>query len=119
MLTSWIVAGVVTRTDKRFHDLRTRRSEEIGKLELPYWKNQLMMRNPIQLPQPIVQIALKDTEFRFQSARDIVEAIDNETVTNEIMGKWILDGYEEWANHVVEEYCKLAGIDDFYVFLEK
>lgn len=119
MLTSWLVAGVITHMDKRFHDLRTRRSAEIGKLELPYWQNQLRMKNPIQLPRPIMQIALKDKNFSFQSEQDIVEAIRDGVITDEIMGKWILDGYEEWANHVVEEYCKLAGIDDFYAFLKE
>lgn len=119
MLTSWIVAGVVTRTDKRFHDLRTRRSAEIGKLELPHWQEQIQLWKFVQLPQPIIDIAIKDWNFEFQSEQDIIEAIDNRKVTNEIMGKWILDGYEEWANHVVEEYCNLADIDDFYMFLEK
>ena len=43
MLTSWLIAGAITHTDKRFKDLRDRRSEEIGKLELPYWQGQILL----------------------------------------------------------------------------
>lgn len=118
MLTSWLVAGVITHTNKRFQDLRDRRSWEIGKLELPYWYEQIRSWKFVTLPEPIVAIALKESESEYKSEQDIIEGIRNQKVTNEIMGQWILDGYEEWANHIIVEYGKLTGIQDFYGFLE-
>jgi hypothetical protein len=117
MLTSWLVVGVITRIDKRFNDLRARRSAEIGKLELPYWKAKIDAGESISLPKPIVDIALKDENYT--SEADIISWIGSWIITDAVMGKWILDGYEEWANEAIAEYSKLIWVDDFYAFLEK
>lgn len=118
MLTSWLVAWSITKTSIRFQDLRDRRSAEIGKLELPFWQKKISEWKDISLPRPIVDIALKDVVMKYTSEADIIDWIREGSVTNEIMWKWILDGYEEWANMVIFEYCKVAKIDDFYKFLE-
>lgn len=117
MLTSWLIAWVLTRTDKRFDDLRARRSAEIGKLELPYWKAKIDADEEVSLPKPIVDVALRDGNYTDESA--IIAWIRSWEITNTIMGKWILDGYEEWANSAIAEYSKLVWVDDFYAFLEK
>jgi hypothetical protein len=117
MLTSWLVAWVITRTDKRFDDLRARRSTEIGKLELPHWKMKIDAGEEVSLPQPIVDIATREGTYKDEAA--IIRWIWTWEVTDTIMGKWILDGYEEWANGAIAEYSRLTWIDDFYVFLEK
>ena len=46
--------------NKRFDDLRSRRSAEIGKLELPYWKMKIDANEEVSLPQPIVDIATRE-----------------------------------------------------------
>lgn len=118
MLTSWLVAWPMTKISIRFQDLRDRRSAEIGKLELPFWQKKISEWKDVVLPRPIVDIALKDAVMKYTREEDIITWIRNGSVTNEIMWKWILDGYEEWANMVISEYCKVAKIDDFYKFLE-
>lgn len=119
MLTSWLVAWPMTKTSIRFQDLRDRRSAEIGKLELPFWQKKISEWKDVVLPRPIVDIALKDAVMKYTREEDIIAWIRTGSVTNEIMWKWILDGYEEWANMVISEYARLAKIDDFYKFLEK
>lgn len=119
MLTSWLIPWAITKTSKRFQDLRDRRSGEIGKLELPYWKEKLNKWEKISLPRPIVNMALQDTEMAYKNENEIIVWIQDGTVTNEIMGKWILNWYEEWANRVFSEYERITGIDNFYTFLEK
>ncbi len=118
ILTSWLVAWPITRASIRFQDLRDRRSGEIGKLELPFWQKKVSEWENITLPQPIIDTATQDKTMNYTSEADIVDGIQDGSVTNEIMWKWILDGYEEWANNVISEYCKIAKIDDFYKYLE-
>jgi hypothetical protein len=118
MLTSWLVAWAITKVSIRFQDLRDRRSWEIGKLELPFWKNKILEWKKISLPKPITDIAIKDKTLHFKSEDDIIAWIQDWSVTNEILWKWILDWYEEWANMVIAEYCKICKINDFYKFLE-
>lgn len=116
MLTSWLVAGTITKTSIRFQDLRDRRSEEIGKLELPFWQKKIMDWEEVHLPEPIVAIATRESDYPDEDS--IILWIKNGAINNAIMWKWILDWYEEWANMIIAEYCKLAGIDDFYKYLE-
>ena len=117
MLTSWLVAWAITRTHTRFDDLRTRRSAEIGKLELPFWKSRIDKGEEIKLSNAIVDIATKESKYHNESV--IIEWIRSWEVTDSIIGKWILDGYEEWANNAISEYTNLTWIDDFYGFLER
>lgn len=118
MITSWLVAWAITKVNLRFQDLRNRRSEEIGKLELPFWKNKISESKKVSLPQPIVEMAIQDTSFQFKTEDDIITWIQNGSITNEIFWKWILNWYEEWTNMVIAKYCKMCKINDFYQFLE-
>jgi hypothetical protein len=118
MLTSWLVVWPMTKTSIRFQDLRDRRSGEIGKLELPFWQKKISEWEDIALPQPIIDTAILDKTMSYKSEGDIVDGIRNGSVTNEVMWRWILDGYEQWANTVISEYCRIAKIDDFYKYLE-
>lgn len=117
MLTSWLIAGVLTHTDNRFDDLRTRRSSEIGKTELSFWKKKLDIHQEISLPKPIIDIACKNEDCKNESA--IIAWIRSWEITDVIMGKWILDGYEDWANSAIIQYSNSVWTDDFYDFLER
>lgn len=119
MLTSWLIAGAMTQTSKRFQDLRDRRSEEIGVIELQYWKHKIENGEKIDLPAPIVKTALADISMNYVDEVSIIQWIKNGEVTDKKMGEWILNGFEEWTNNVLWEYARLAWIDDLYEFLEK
>ena len=73
MLTSWLIAGAMTQTSKRFQDLRDRRSEEIGVIELQYWKHKIENGEKIDLPAPIVKTALADISMNYVDEVSIIQ----------------------------------------------
>lgn len=117
MLASWLTTWSIINTKKRFDDLKNRRSWEIWKLELDNIKEKLNSWINIWIPKQILDVAIRENNFDVKSENELLDLIKSWEITNEIMWLWILLWYEEYANKIINEYCKLCGIDDFYSFL--
>lgn len=116
MLASWLIAWVITNTDKRFDDLIERRNWEIWKLELDYIKNEIKYSNENEdlISQSIFEIASKDNRFNIKTKKDIIKLIKESKINNEIIWEWILNWYKDYANKIIQKYCEITWVKDFY-----
>lgn len=118
MISSWLVAWAISNTTNRFQDLKNRRSWEIWKLELDFINSNLLVNNNIQIAQSILEKAM-DSDLKIENNQELINLIKKWLISNELIWIWILNWYEKWTNKVINMYCEICGIDDFYVFLKK
>lgn len=120
-IASWSIAGGITTLDKRFDDLRARRSEDIGKLELDYIREKMnCWGGEYMVPQPILD----------EAGKDLWSVVDNKTFQSMLMAEnsqydskkiWtlMLNSYQTWADSVRKQYCGIVWIDNFDIFLQQ
>lgn len=118
-ISSWSIAGGITTLDKRFDDLRNRRSEEIWKLELDYIKEKIWTWENYRIPEPILNAAAQSLWYMVtsESLKSLIQG--NIWVDNKKMWEWILNSYQVWANSVRKKYCELIWVADFDIFLRQ
>ncbi len=119
MLASWLTTWSIINTKKRFDDLKNRRSWEIWKLELNNIKEKLNSWINISIPKQILDIAIRENNFDIKTEKELINLIKSWIITDEIMWLWILIWYEEYANKIINNYCNLCGIDDFYSYIKE